>query len=220
VKIMPIFHTPALHTYMQTQGAREALILQELRAQTAKMPEAKMQIGPDLGQFLGFLVRWLRPRRILEIGTYTGYSSLAMALASPPETRITTCDKNPEWTKIAQAYWAKAGMKSKIELKLAPALETLEGLAQQGALFDFIFIDADKQNYNAYFDACLGLLQARGVIGIDNTLWDGAVADGHVQDAATKTIRALNARIHSDAALDFALLPIDDGLTLVRKLEA
>lgn len=217
---MPIFHTPALQAYMQTFGAREASILQELRTQTARMPESKMQIGPDLGQLLSFLVRLLRPLHILEIGTYTGYSSLAMALASPPETHITACDKNPEWTKIAQTYWAKAGVEHKITLKLAPALETLEALTQQGAQFDFIFIDADKQNYSAYFEKCLTLVQAGGMLCIDNTLWDGAVAYEGIHDAATKAIRALNARVHGDPTLDFALLPIDDGITLVRKLEA
>jgi predicted O-methyltransferase YrrM len=178
-----------------------------------------MQIAPEQGQFMAMLVRLLNAREILEIGTFTGYSALAMALVLPPDGRIVACDINDEWTAIGRRYWREAGVAERIDLRLAPALQTLNALLADGGQdrFDFAFIDADKTGYHAYYEACLKLVRPGGLIAVDNTLWDGRVADDSVQDADTCTIRAFNAALHDDVRVDVSLVPIGDGLTLARR---
>ena len=209
--------SPILYNYCLQNWLREDDILKALREQTAKMPERYMQILPLQGQFMAFLVQLIGAKRILEIGTYTGYSSLVMAKALPKDGKIITCDKNSEWTKIAKTYWEKAGVSEKIDLRLAPALETLQKLLDEKQQFDFIFIDADKKKYNAYYEICLNLLAPKGTIAIDNVLWAGKVADLDQQDGSTLEIRKLNHNIHNDQRVDISLVPIGDGLTLIKK---
>ncbi len=200
--------------YVQEHSVREPAILRELRAATASVPGSGMQIGADQGQFMALLVQAIGARRCLEIGTYTGYSALAVALALPEEGRVTCCDINAEWTAIAQRYWKKAGMDHKIELHLAPALETLKKLRGP---FDFAFIDADKGNYANYYERCLELVRRGGIIAVDNTLWSGWVADAKQRDADTRALRAFNDRLHRDERVALSLLPLGDGVTLALK---
>jgi predicted O-methyltransferase YrrM len=209
----------ALFAYVVQHSAREHPVLVELRAATAGMRHAGMQIGADQGAFMALLVKLLGARRTLEIGVFTGYSSLAVALALPPEGRIVACDVSEDWTGIARKHWEKAGVADKIDLRLAPALQTLDALLGSGAdeTFDFAFIDADKVNYGAYYERCLRLLRRGGVVAIDNTLWSGAVADPGARDADTEAIRALNEAVHRDERVDMALLTVGDGLTLAMK---
>jgi O-methyltransferase len=183
------------------------------------MPEADCQISPEQGQFMGLLLRVMGARRVLEVGTFTGYSSTAMALALPEDGEVITCDRSKEWTAIARRYWKKAGVDGRIKLRLGEAEETLKQLAKEGgrASFDFAFIDADKTNDGAYFELCVGLVRTGGVIAIDNTLWSGRVADRAKRDADTKAIRAFNAERLKDNRVDLSLVPIADGLTLCRK---
>lgn len=209
--------TPELYNYCLQNWLREDDILNALREQTEKMPERYMQILPLQGQFMAFLVQLTGAKRILEIGTYTGYSSLVMAKALPKDGKVITCDKNHEWTKIAKIYWEKAGVSDKIELRLAPALESLQKLLDENQQFDFIFIDADKKKYNTYYELCLKLLAPKGIIAIDNVLWAGKVADQDQQDGSTLEIRRLNHNIHNDQRVDISLVPIGDGLTLIKK---
>jgi caffeoyl-CoA O-methyltransferase len=178
-----------------------------------------MQISPEQGQFMALLVELIGARRILEVGTFTGYSALAVALALPPDGRVITCDINEEMTAIARRYWAEAGVADKIDLRLAPAIDTLDELLAEGQAgqFDFAFIDADKTNYLAYYERTLELLRSGGLIAIDNVLWNGAVADPERQDDDTSAIRALNEAVHADDRVSLSLLPISDGLTLARK---
>lgn len=208
-----------LYDYLCAVSLREPALLVELRAETAALQEARMQIAPEQGQFMAMLVRLLNAREILEIGTFTGYSALAMALALPPDGRIVACDVSAEWTAIASRYWREAGVAERIELRLAPATETLEALLADGHedRFDFAFIDADKTGYRAYYEACLRLVRPGGLIAVDNTLWNGRVADDSVQDADTCAIRAFNAALHDDVRVDVSLVPIGDGLTLARR---
>ena len=200
--------------YIAEHSVREPEILKELRASTASLPNAGMQIGADQGQFMALLVQAMGARRCLEIGTFTGYSALAMALALPDDGHITCCDLNAEWTAIAQRFWKKAGMDSKIELRLGPALDTLKTLKGP---FDFVFIDADKPNYVNYYDACLAMVRRGGIIAVDNTLWSGWVADPKKNDADTKALRAFNDKLHRDERVTLALLSIGDGVTLALK---
>ena len=201
----------ALYDYVVKMGVRETRVQRALRAATARLPMAGMQIGPDQGSFLQVLVKLLRARRCLEIGTFTGYSALAIALALPPGGRLVCCDVSAEWTSIARRYWKRAGVERKIDLRVAPALRTLREL--KGA-FDLAFIDADKTNYAKYYERCLRLVRRGGLIAVDNTLWSGAVIDPRQQSENTRALRAFNRRLARDRRVDIALLPIGDGLTL------
>jgi caffeoyl-CoA O-methyltransferase len=210
--------TDQLVAYIHKVSLREAEPLRLLREETAKLPMAGMQISPDQGQFMALLVRLIGARRYLEIGTFTGYSSLAVALALPPDGRVVCCDVSEEYTAIARRAWASAGVADKIELHIAPARATLDRLREAGqrGRFDFAFIDADKTNYDHYYEAALELVRPGGLIAIDNVLWSGAVADSKRQDADTKALRALNRKLRDDERVDLSLLPIGDGLTLAR----
>jgi O-methyltransferase len=208
-----------LYDYLVAHGTRETDVQRRLRAETrAKVSGAGMQIGPDQAQLMGLLVRLIGARRALEIGTFTGYSALAIALALPPDGRLLCCDISPEWTAIGRRYWAEAGVTDKIELRLAPALDTLAALRRDGTEggFDFAFIDADKDNYDAYYEHCLALVRPGGLIAIDNVLWSGRVLDGRDRSADTRALRALNAKLKDDARIDLAMVGIGDGLTLAR----
>lgn len=206
--------TSPLREYLLQVGVREPDLLKKLREQTANMPERNMQILPEQGQFIAMLVKIFNPGRILEIGTYTGYSSLCMALALP-QAHITALDKNPEWTKIAKKYWQEAGVSNRIELTVGLALDTLKTLDDQS--FDFIFIDADKRNYLNYFEESLRVVRTNGIILIDNVLWNGRVIDPNHDDLGTQTIRRLNGLISTDPRVEICMVPIGDGLTIVRK---
>ena len=193
--------------------------MRRLREETASLDEASMQIGADQGQFMGLLVEIMGARNALEVGTFTGYSALAVALALPDDGRLVACDVSEEWTAIARRYWEEAGVAHKIDLRLAPALETLEGLLAEGCAgtFDFAFIDADKEGYDAYYERALELMRTGGLIALDNTLWEGKVVDPAVADGDTQAIRAMNAKLAGDARVTLSLLPVGDGLTLARK---
>lgn len=205
-----------LNTYLERVGVREPDVLRSLREETALMPQAQMQIAVEEGALLSLLVKLLAARRILEVGTFTGYSSTAMALAMPGDGRIVCCDISREFTDVARRTWAAAGVDDRIELRLGPALETLDDLLQEGASasFDLAFIDADKANYAGYYERALRLVRPGGLIAIDNVLWSGRVADPGVTDADTEAIRALNAAIAVDERVDLAMVPIADGVTL------
>jgi predicted O-methyltransferase YrrM len=211
--------TEKLQDYVLDASLREPAVLRRLRQETARLPLAAMQIAPDQGQFMALLARLAGARRCLEIGTFTGYSALAVALALPAGGRLIACDVNPETTAIARRYWAEAGVAERIELRLAPALETLDTLLAGGeeGRFDFIFIDADKENYDAYYERALRLLRAGGLILLDNVLWGGWVADRRRNDPETAALRALNAKLQRDERIDLSLLPLADGITLARK---
>jgi len=204
----------ALHAYLLANSLHETPVQRALRAATSRMPRATMQIAPEQGQFLQLLLKLTGALRCVEIGTFTGYSALAMALALPPGGRIVCCDLSEEWTSVARKYWARASVSKKIQLRLGPALETLRKLKGP---FDFAFIDADKANYQNYFERCLKLVRRGGLIAIDNTLWYGRVIDRGDQSADTRAIRAFNRRLRRDRRVDIALVPIGDGLTLALK---
>lgn len=208
-----------LYEYLLAVSLREPPILERLRAETRTLPGAGMQIAPEQGQFMSLLVRLTAAGRILEIGTFTGYSALAMALALPADGRIVACDVSAEWTAIARRYWAEAGVADRIALHLAPARTTLAALLAAGDAesYDFAFIDADKENYRAYYEDCLRLVRPGGLIAIDNTLWAGRVCDPEERDAETEAIRALNSYLRTDSRIDLSLVPIGDGLTLARR---
>jgi predicted O-methyltransferase YrrM len=209
----------ALYDYLLAVSLREAPVLRRLRDRTLRLPQAHMQISPEQGQFLALLVRLTGARRILEIGTFTGYSALAMALALPEEGGIVACDISEDWTRIAREAWVEAGVGERIDLRLAPALETLDALlaAGEAGRFDFAFIDADKENYQAYYERSLALVRGGGLIAVDNVLWNGSVIDPAKTDPDTEAIRAFNAALAADARIDLSLVPIGDGLTLARK---
>ena len=209
----------ALAGYYAGVAVRESGVLAELRAETAKMPMARMQIAPEQGQLMAMLVRLIGARRCLEVGTFTGYSALAVAGALPDDGSLLACDVSEEWTAIARRYWKKAGVDRKIRLVLAPALQTLDAELRDGraGTYDFAFIDADKTAYLDYYERCLALLRANGVVAVDNTLWSGRVADPAAQDADTRALRAFNAQVAKDERVDLCLVPIADGLTLLRK---
>jgi predicted O-methyltransferase YrrM len=211
--------TEKLQDYVLQNSLREPPLLGRLREETARLPLAGMQIAPDQGQFMALLARLVGARRCLEIGTFTGYSALALALALPPEGRIIACDINPDTTAIARRYWQEAGVAGKIELRLGPALETLDRLiaAGQEGGFDLVFIDADKENYDGYYERALRLLRPGGLIIIDNVLWGGWVADLRRKDPETAALRALNAKLRGDERIDLSLLPLADGIALARK---
>ena len=210
--------TDELYGYLIESSLREAPILARLREETAAMADAGMQIGPDQGQFMALLVELIGAKRILEVGTFTGYSALAMASALPEDGRLIACDVSEDYTAVAARYWAEAGLADKIELRLGPALETLEGLiAEPAEPFDIGFIDADKENYEGYFERLMTLVRPGGLIAVDNVLWGGSVIDPEKRDAETEAIRAFNAARKTDGRISLSLVPIGDGLTLARK---
>lgn len=208
-----------IYGYILDNSLREPPILEKLRRQTQEMPEGMMQISPDQGQFMGLVVRLTGARRVVEVGTFTGYSSTVMALALPADGHLVACDESAEYTDIAARYWREAGVADRIELRLGPAVESLDALLTEGAAgsFDIAFIDADKVNYAAYYERCLELLRPGGLVMIDNVLWGGRTADAEVDDESTAAIRALNAAIHRDERVDCSLLSVGDGLTLACK---
>jgi predicted O-methyltransferase YrrM len=209
-----------LHDYLLKVGVREPPILRRLRQETAALPQGGMQISPEQGAFFALLVGLMDARTYLEVGTFTGYSSLSVAMALPADGRLTCCDISPEWTDLARRYWTDAGVADRIDLRLGPALETLDGLLAAGgaAIYDFAFLDADKGNYAAYYERMLDLLRPGGLLAIDNVLWSGRVIDPAEDDESTRALRDLNERIARDARVQLAMLPVGDGLSLVRKL--
>jgi len=211
--------TENLYRYLVDHSLRDHPVLRELREETARLPNAVMQIGPDQGQFMALLTKLVGARRCLEVGVFTGYSSLSVALALPQDGTIVALDVSEEWTAVAQRYWKKAGVDHKIDLRLAPALNTLDTLIslQESGRFDMAFIDADKGNYLGYYERCLQLVRRGGLILIDNTLWSGDVADPSKNEPDTVALRALNDALHHDERIDLALLPVGDGVTLARK---
>ena len=212
--------TDALHEYLLRFGTRESAVAKALRAETRAATEwHPMQISPEQGAFMAFLVRLLRVERAIEVGTFTGYSALVVAEALPADGRLIACDVSEEWTAVGRPFWERAGVAEKIDLRLAPAAETLDGLLAAGdaGTFDFAFIDADKANYDTYYERCLTLLRGGGVVGIDNVLWGGRVANEQADDEDTRAIRALNAKVREDARVDVAMLPVGDGLMLAMK---
>lgn len=211
--------TDSLYQYYLDNSLRENPLLAELRTETAKLSTSKMQIAPEEGQLLALIVELIGAKKTLDIGVYTGYSSTVVAMSLPKEGKVIACDINGEWTKMAQKYWQLAGINDKIDFRLGPALQTLDQLIVEGESdsFDFIFIDADKKNYPAYYERGLRLLAPGGVMAIDNVLWGGKVADDSIVDEDTMTIRQLNKKIHQDANVTLSMVPIADGLTLVRK---
>jgi len=211
--VRPTPMTDVLYDYVLQVGLREPAACRELREETAKLPDGEWQTAPEQGPLLDLLVKITGATRVLEIGTFTGYGALWFALASP-EVRVTTCDVSEPFTAIAKRHWANAGVADRIELKLAPALETLKTLP---AGFDLAFIDADKENMVAYFEACLKLVRTGGLVMIDNTLWDGRPADPANMEASTVAIRTLNAKLATDERIDLCFLPFADGLTIARK---
>ncbi|MGB2925311.1 MAG: class I SAM-dependent methyltransferase [Limnothrix sp.] len=212
--------TESLYQYILAISLNEHPVLKELRDVTAQHAAAVMQIAPEQGQFMAWLVQLMGAQKTLDIGVFTGYSSLVVALALPKSGYVVACDRDPRATEIAQKYWQKAGISEKIQLKLAPALDTLDGLIANGeaGTFDFSFIDADKRNYINYFEKSLTLLRAGGVIAIDNVLWSGRVADPDDQDKRTESIRQFNQALYEDPRVSISVLAIADGLTLARKL--
>lgn len=209
-----------IHDYLMNNSLREPDVLLRLREETiAHNPHALMAISPVEGQFMALLVKLIGAVKTLEVGVFTGYSSLCTALALPPHGRVVACDVSEEWTSVARRYWAKAGVADKITLRLAPAIETLDALlgAGQAGTFDFAFIDADKENYDNYYERALKLLRRGGLIIFDNMLWSGKVADPGVQDAETVALRALNEKLHHDERVFVSLLPVRDGMSLAVK---
>ena len=209
----------ALYQYLLAHSLNEHPLLAELRAETAEMSEANMQIAPEQGQFMAMLARMLGARRYLEVGTFTGYSALAVTMAMPDQSQTVCLDVSREWTEIAQRYWIRAGLADRIDLHLRPAAETLRQLIDDGWFgdFDLAFIDADKSGYIEYYEHCLQLVRPGGLILIDNTLWDGEVADPANQHPETQAIRAFNRHAHQDERVDLSLIPLGDGLTMARK---
>ena len=208
-----------VYDYLLRMSLREPDVLRKLREETVSMPMARMQVSPELGQFLALLVELIGAKRTLEVGVFTGYSSLAVALALPDDGSVIACDVSQEWTNLARRYWAEAGVSHKVKLHLAPAIETLDGLiaAGEGGGFDFAFIDADKTGYADYYERALTLLRPGGLIAVDNVLWSGSVADLAKTDDDTAALRAFNEKLLGDQRVTLSMLPISDGLTLARK---
>ena len=219
MSVRTLFLPDRLQRYLLANSLREAPVQRALRRATLGLRGAGMQISPEQGQFMQLLVKLIGARRCIEVGTYTGYSALAVALALPAGGRIVCCDVSEEWTAVARRYWKKAGVERKISLRLAPALETLDALLQSGGAgrYDFAFVDADKANYRRYVERCLSLVRRGGLIAIDNTLWGGAVADPRVRGGDTAHLRAFNRWLLRERRVDLSLLPVGDGLTLARR---
>ncbi|MBV9576724.1 MAG: class I SAM-dependent methyltransferase [Gammaproteobacteria bacterium] len=211
--------TPALHTYLQNHSLREPEVLKNLRKKTHTLSNYIMQISPEQGQFMALLMEMLNAKKTLDIGTFTGYSALVVALALPADGKVIACDVNTEWTEIGKEFWQQTSAGKKIDLRIAPATETLQHLleAGEGETFDFAFIDADKTNYLHYYELSLALLRRGGLIAVDNVLRNGEVIDLQVQDKNIQAIRALNEKILNDERVSISMLPIGDGLTLARK---
>jgi caffeoyl-CoA O-methyltransferase len=211
--------TDALHDYLVDVSVREHKVLKKLRAATGKMPRGHLQISPEQGQLMALLVESIGAKRTFEVGTFTGYSALVVALALPPGGKVIACDVSEDWTAIARRYWREAGVEKKIDRRLAPAIETLDHLLKDGraGTFDFGFIDADKPHYDAYYERGLKLLRKGGLLAIDNVLWGGAVIDKNDRDLSTRCLRAINRKIRKDERVNIAMIPIGDGLTLARK---
>jgi predicted O-methyltransferase YrrM len=216
-KTIPV--TDTIWQYLLDATVREPAVLAKLRDETGRMPRGGMQISPEQGQFMALLVELVGARRAIEVGVFTGYSSLCVARSLPADGQLVACDVSEEFTNVARRYWREAGVESKIDLRLGPALATLNALIAQGGrgTYDFAFIDADKSNYDGYYERCLELLRVGGLIAVDNTLWSGAVADPSKQDPDTCAIRELNAKITDDPRVTSSLVPIGDGLLLARK---
>lgn len=208
-----------VYDYLVSVSLREAPILRRLREETAAHPKASMQVPPEHGQFMAFLTRLTGARNAIEVGVFTGYSSLSVAMAMPEDGRIVACDISDEFTSVARRYWKEAGVEHKIDLRIRPALETLRELMAQGkgGTFDFAFIDADKTSYSNYYECALELLRPGGLIMVDNVLWSGRVADPKETDADTVALRAFNEKVHSDARVFHSMLPLGDGVTLALK---
>jgi len=215
-----IVMTDPLYDYLLTASVRETDAQRDLRAETAKLAEGGMQIGPEQGQFMSLLIKLIGAKRALEIGTFTGYSALTVAMALPEDGQLIACDVSEEWTSIGRRYWQREGMAHKIDLRIAPGKETLAKLVADSSQlnsFDFAFIDADKTNYGAYYDYCMKLVRPGGLIAVDNVLWGGEVANSDDQKPDTVAIRELTAKIYQDNRVDVSLVPIGDGVMLARK---
>jgi caffeoyl-CoA O-methyltransferase len=209
----------AFHEYLLSVSLRETDVMRRLRERTAEHPKAEMQIAPEQGQFFRLLIRLMQARRTLEVGVFTGYSALSVAEALPPDGEIVACDVSEEYTAIAQEYWAEAGVADKIDLRIAPAIETLDRLLDAGeqAAFDFAFIDADKEQYDAYYERCLRLVRPGGLVALDNTFRDGRVAASDPDEEGVRAVKALNEKLHGDDRIHLSVLPVADGLTLALK---
>ena len=214
-----MFVPERLYAYMLQVGCREPEALARLREETARLEQAHYQIAPEEGQLLGFLIEAIGARRALDIGTFTGYSALIAALSMPEDGQVVTLDTSEEFTAIARRHWQAAGVADRIDLRLAPALESLEVLLADGGAgqYDFAFIDADKERYDAYYELALRLLRPGGLAAVDNTLWRGRVVDPDNRKAKTEAFRAFNAKLHGDPRVTLVMLPVGDGVTLVRK---
>lgn len=208
-----------LAAYVVKVGAREPEILARLREETAAIPQHGMQIAPEEGAFLALMVELIGARRCIEVGTFTGYSSTAIALALPQDGQLVCCDVSEEWTSLASKYWDEAGVADKIDLRIAPAAETLDQLLADGEedAFDFAFIDADKAGYDVYYERLLRLVRRGGLIALDNTLWSGKVLNKDADDEDTRALQALNVKLADDERITLCLLPVADGVTLARR---
>jgi predicted O-methyltransferase YrrM len=217
--VRPTPMTDSLYEYVLSVSLRESEYLRALRDETSKLSEAEWQIAPEQGPFLAMLVQLMGAKQCLEVGTFTGYSAAWVASVLPSDGRMICCDINETFAAIARKYWALGGVAGKIDLRVAPALDTLNELLATGRTgsFDYAFIDADKSNYDVYYEKCLELIRPGGLIALDNTLWDGKVADSTVTDADTVAIRTLNAKLFSDKRVSLSFLPFADGLALARK---
>ena len=209
--------TDKVYTYLINNSLRESPACSALRKATEEIEYSTMQVSPEQGQFMAFLVSLLHVRKAIEVGTYTGYSALCVAQALPKDGKLIACDISQQWTSVGRKYWKKAGVEDKIDLRIAPALDTLTSLQGEAGTFDFAFIDADKVNYLQYYELVLTLLRPGGIVLIDNVLWSGSVADEDNQEESTQAIRAVNAHLHADHRVDISMLPVGDGLTLARK---
>jgi len=209
----------AVNQYLQDHSLRESNVLRQLRDETATLKEARMQLSPEQGQLLTFLVELTGARKAIEVGTFTGYSALCIAAALPNDGHLVACDVSETWTAIGQRYWEEAGVLGKIDLCIAPAVETLDKLLATGEAdsFDFALIDADKENYEVYYEQILALLRAGGLLLVDNVLWSGKVADPDDTEESTLAVRAFNRKVHEDDRVSLSMLPIGDGMTLIRK---
>jgi predicted O-methyltransferase YrrM len=211
--------TPEVSNYIQSVSLHEPTILKKLREETQQLDNGVMQISPELGQFMRLLIKLVGAKHILELGVFTGYSTLSMALAVPENGQIVACDISDIWTRTARKYWKDAGVQHKIDLRIAPAIQTLSDLMLEGkaSYFDLIFLDADKVNYGIYYEACIDLLRPNGLLLIDNTLWEFKVTDSNIVDPETNAIQELNRHLFKDHRIDLSILLFGDGLTLIRK---